>query len=148
MGLKELNNIDAVIENLYSNKTIIEIELAGIRTDINLLLNPDLTEASKDIIKNNELLLLLMQILDKSFNSFILTKNLIDFIIVDFKGAYIILNQITRLINELIELTSELDNYKELNEVPEVADLKNVVNLEDSLEKLSICYDFLKRSCS
>ena len=148
MGLKELNNIDAVIENLYSNKTIIEIELAGIRTDINLLLNPDLTEASKDIIKNNELLLLLMQILDKSFNSFILTKNLIDFIIVDFKGAYIILNQITRLINELIELTSELDNYEELKEVPEVADLINVDDLEDSLEKLSVCYDLLKRSCS
>ena len=144
----ELNNIDSVIENLYSNKTTIEMELAGIRTDINILLNPDLTEASKDIIKNNELLLILMKILDKSFNSFILTKNFIDVIMVDLKGAFIILNQITNLIYDLMELTSELDNYKELNEVPEVADLKNVVNLEDNLEMLSICYDFLKRSCN
>lgn len=144
----ELNNIEDVIKNLYSNKAFIEMELAGIRTNINILLNPDLTEASKDIIKNNELLLILMKILDKSFNSFILTKSLLDVIMVDLKGAFIILNQITSLIYDVIELTSELDNYKELNEVPEVVDLINVDDLEDSLENLAICYDFLKRSCN
>ena len=135
--------LEDVVEVIYQSRNIIAVELAGIRTDINILLNPELTEKAEVLLENKDLLKILLGILDKAFNSYILVENLIDVFIIDSKGTYIYFNQIKKLVEELVNLVHELFKFKELEEVPEAEELKSVLAVKFNLDKLILCYEML-----
>ena len=80
MAVKEDYTLEDVIEVINLNNATLGIELAGIRTAVNILMNPVLTSAT--IAENKDLLKTLLKILDKAFNSYIMNENLYNFIVV------------------------------------------------------------------
>lgn len=143
--MEENYKLEDVVEVIYQSRNIIAVELAGIRTDINILLNPELTEKAEDILENKDLLKILIKILDKAFNSYILVENLTDVFIVDSEGTPIYLNGIKKLVNELVILVTDLEYFKELEGVPEAEELKSVLGIQLNLNKLIICYEMLNK---
>lgn len=141
--MEENYKLEDVVEVIYQSRNIIAVELAGIRTDINILLNPELTEKAEDILENKDLLKILIKFLDKAFNSYILVENLTDVFIVDSEGTSIYFNQIKKNVKELVNLVHELDKFKELEGVPEAEDLKSVLAVDINLDKLILCYEML-----
>ena len=141
--MEENYKLEDVVEVIYQSRNIIAVELAGIRTDINILLNPELTEKAEDILENKNLLKILIKFLDKAFNSYILVENLTDVFIVDSEGTSIYFNQIKKNVKELVNLVHELDKFKELEGVPEAEDLKSVLAVDINLDKLILCYEML-----
>lgn len=137
--------LEDVIEVINQSKTIIEVELAGIRTGINILLNPELNKKAEEIADNKEILKLLIKILDKAFNSYYMNENIINLFLVDSKGFTSYFNLYKSNIHELINSINELDKFKELEGVPEMEDIKNAVGMEFSLEKLTKCYELLNK---
>lgn len=137
--------LEDVIEVINQSKTIIEVELAGIRTGINILLNPELNKKAEEIADNKEILKLLIKILDKAFNSYYMNENIINLFLVDSKGFTSYFNLYKSNIHELINSINELDKFKELESVPEMEDIKNAVGMEFSLEKLTKCYELLNK---
>ena len=135
--------LEDVVEVIYQSRNIIAVELAGIRTDINILLNPELTEKAEVLLENKDLLKILLGILDKAFNSYILVENLTDVFIVDSEGTSIYFNQIKKNVKELVNLVHELFKFKELEEVPEAEELKSVLAVKFNLDKLILCYEML-----
>lgn len=137
--------LEDVIEVINQSKTIIEVELAGIRTGINILLNPELNKKAEEIADNKEILKLLIKILDKAFNSYYMNENIINLFLVDSKGFTSYFNLYKSNIHELINSINELDKFKELEGVPEMEEIKNAVGMEISLEKLTKCYELLNK---
>ena len=137
--------LEDVIEVINQSKTLIEVELAGIRTGINILLNPELNKKAEEIADNKEILKLLIKILDKAFNSYYMNENIINLFLVDSKGFTSYFNLYKSNIHELINSINELDKFKELESVPEMEDIKNAVGMEFSLEKLTKCYELLNK---
>ena len=74
MAVKEDYTLEDVIEVINLNNATLGIELAGIRTNINIILNPELT--STTLVENKDLLKTLLKILDKAFNSYLMNENL------------------------------------------------------------------------
>lgn len=147
MAVKEDYSLEEVIEVINLNNATLGIELAGIRTNISILLNSvNLTEGAVNIVENNDLLKLLLKILNNAFNCYIMNENLYNFILIketttnfsyfyDFKAN----------VNELILNIHELAKYEGLEEVPEVYEMKNItaVNLDNNIKKLATCYEIL-----
>ena len=143
--MEENYKLEDVVEVIFQSRNIIAVGLAGIRTDINILLNPELTEKAEDILENKDLLKILIKILDKAFNSCILVENLTDVFIIDSEGTPIYLNGIKKLVNELVILVTDLEYFKELEGVPEAEELKSVLGIQLNLNKLIICYEMLNK---
>lgn len=143
--MEENYKLEDVVEVIFQSRNIIAVGLAGIRTDINILLNPELTEKAEDILENKDLLKILIKILDKAFNSYILVENLTDVFIIDSEGTPIYLNGIKKLVNELVILVTDLEYFKELEGVPEAEELKSVLGIQLNLNKLIICYEMLNK---
>ena len=143
--MEENYKLEDVVEVIFQSRNIIAVGLAGIRTEINILLNPELTEKAEDILENKDLLKILIKILDKAFNSYILVENLTDVFIIDSEGTPIYLNGIKKLVNELVILVTDLEYFKELEGVPEAEELKSVLGIQLNLNKLIICYEMLNK---
>lgn len=145
MAVKEDYTLEDVIEVINLNNATLGIELAGIRTAVNIIMNPELTEASEEIVENKDLLKLLLNIVDGAFNSYIMNENLYNFIVIGANSNFSYFNEFKATVEKLISNLEELAKYEELKEVPEAEILDNAtaVNLAESLRKLVICYDIL-----
>ena len=142
MAVKEDFSLEDVIEVVNLNNATLGIELAGIRTDINILMNPVLTSAT--IVENKDLLKTLLKILDKAFNSYLMNENLYNFILIGANTNFNYFNDFKANVEELISNLHELATYEELKEVPEAKELEaTAVNLDNNIKKLAICYEIL-----
>lgn len=142
MAVKEDYTLEDVIEVINLNNATLGIELAGIRTAVNILMNPVLTSAT--IAENKDLLKTLLKILDKAFNSYIMNENLYNFIVIGSNTNFNYFNDFKANVEELISNLHELATYEELTEVPEAKELEaTAVNLGNNITKLAICYEIL-----
>ena len=142
MAVKEDYTLEDVIEVINLNNATLGIELAGIRTNINIILNPELTSAT--LVENKDLLKTLLKILDKAFNSYLMNENLYNFIVIGANTNFNYFNDFKANVEELISNLHELATYEELTEVPEAKELEiTAVNLGNNIKKLAICYGIL-----
>ena len=144
MAVKEDYTLEDVIEVINLNNATLGIELAGIRTNINIILNPELT--STTLVENKDLLKTLLKILDKAFNSYLMNENLYNFILIGANTNFNYFNVFKANVEELISYLHDLTTYEELTEVPEAKELEaTAVNLDNNIKKLAICYEILNK---
>ena len=141
MAVKEDYTLEDVIEVVNLTNATLGIELVGIRTNINILMNPELTE---ELIENKDLLKVLIKVLDKAFNSYVMNENLYNFILIGTYSNYSYFNEFKVTVEELILNIHGLLAFEELKGLPEAEELEiTAVNLENSIKKLAICYEIL-----